>query len=269
MATLYGNLSSPQNFIDWGFRYLIGASLQRRVWIGSDEQECFPNTYTILCGNPGVGKGLVIRPVTGLLRHWRLKDALKINGHELSKEQQATIDTIHQQDQQDAQLKEMQPGNKQAQLIEPLLIPVAADATTYEALVKAVSEANRRVNYTVTDPTTQKVNVKFMDIRQCVSHYRNYPLCLENEQMIQLLTYLDLMIVHLTTSMTPRLKVKIESGEVVSISWQEQLPDSCKESLMIALSTEGFSSRAFFIYAAKNKKSQFLDSTINIITETV
>src|ERR1039457_7010245 len=45
-------LSSPQNYIDWGYRYLIGASLQRRVWIGSpygdpseEYQPCFPNSY--------------------------------------------------------------------------------------------------------------------------------------------------------------------------------------------------------------------------------
>src|ERR1700678_3984880 len=68
------DLSSPDSYIDWSWRFVISSSLQRRVWFGSDHMPLFPNMYVILVGEAGIGKGIVIGPATELLKHHKKKD---------------------------------------------------------------------------------------------------------------------------------------------------------------------------------------------------
>ena len=65
--------ASPDNYLDWGYRYLIAACLQRRVWLSASHAPCYPNIYPILVGRPGVGKGQCIRLVDDILRHHKLE----------------------------------------------------------------------------------------------------------------------------------------------------------------------------------------------------
>src|SRR5215831_2252164 len=105
-------LPSPQNYIEWGWRYLVGAALQRRVWLPPTHKPCFANSYVIFVGKPGIGKGLVIREVSDFLRHWKLKDATLIDKDGLTIEQKVQVESIHEKDMQKANESEMQPKNK-------------------------------------------------------------------------------------------------------------------------------------------------------------
>ena len=141
-------VSSPQSYIDFGFYYLIAASLQRRVWTGPDQKRLYPNQYVTLVGEPGLGKGLVIEPVSYMLRYHKLE----ING-----QQKTTVDNSL-----DHALAESnyERATKIKSPEKPLLFPVAADATTYEALVTALARATRGISYKVYDDTLQKFTSK-------------------------------------------------------------------------------------------------------------
>lgn len=116
------DICSPNSFIDWGFYYIIASALQRRVWTGDVRKPLFSNIYVILTADPGVGKGLIVTEVAKVLRY-----------HKLTKESQENNENIFAEEAK--ALKAI--GEK------PLLIPMGADATTYEALVKAMSRACR------------------------------------------------------------------------------------------------------------------------------
>lgn len=120
------DLISPNDFIDYAFYYMISSALQRRVWTGSYRKPLFPNLYMILIGEPGVGKGLVITEVTKVLRH-----------HKFKKEDQ--VENIYTEYEKDGSIKQQKEP--------PLLIPMGADATTYEALVKNMSRCTRSYWY--------------------------------------------------------------------------------------------------------------------------
>lgn len=62
-------IGAPQIFIDFGFYYVIGAALQRRVWAPPEHRPIYFNQYLILCADAGVGKGLVINPVNHFISH--------------------------------------------------------------------------------------------------------------------------------------------------------------------------------------------------------
>ena len=78
-------VTSPQSFIDFGFVYLVSSYLQRRVWTNADHQKLFPNVYIILVGDPGIGKGLVIKPVTEFLKGHKLDTIANKSGEQIAK----------------------------------------------------------------------------------------------------------------------------------------------------------------------------------------
>jgi len=250
-----GGLSSPQNYIDWGFYYLVGASLQRRVWLSANHQKCFPNMYAILVGNPGIGKGLVIREVSNILGHWKFKDANKVYLPGVSQAQQEVVAATQEEDLKQAQEKELQPKNKKNDYIEPLLFPMAADATTYEALVEAVSDGYRHINYIENDPITKNPRIKI---------YGHSSLCFSLQELASLLrartndtvNYLlglydcpDDYIYNTKTKGKDRVKrgcINLLAGTT---------PHFMQSIFNDGLIDEGLSSRTFFIHAQRNRKS--------------
>lgn len=257
---IYTNgLSSPQNFISWGWLYTVAASLQRRVWMGPPHQPCFPNMYVILVGKPGIGKGLVIREVAELLKFWKQDQKIiitstnKVITDEEKQLAQATADA----ELRVAQEREFQGSVKGQDISKPLLIPVCADAITYEALVNAVSESYRRVNYTVFDEKQQKDIVKI---------YGHSSLCFilqelgslmrkkTNDTINYLLGLYDCPVDYEYITLT-RGKDRVKRGCLNIIAGTT--PSFMQSTFDEKLTDEGFSSRTFYIYSKKNRKNQF------------
>ena len=143
--------TAPDSYIDFGFFYMIAAALQRRVYLGSDEMPLFPNQYIIFVGPPAIGKGLVLLPIAGILKEHKMRPNFAVD----TPKKEGTIDPVAAQ----ALLQEFQAQNPHLEkeingatnpkrLDERLMIPIAADATTYEALLRAHSFALRTGHYT-------------------------------------------------------------------------------------------------------------------------
>lgn len=248
-------LCSPQSFIDWGWVYTISASLQRRVWIGDIENGLFPNMYVILVGQPGIGKGLVIKRVARLLKHWKKSDVLIQSAGKLSESGHALAEFHGNKDLENAQKNELKPSSKQADIVEPLLFPVAADATTYEALVQAVGESYRHINY-------QEFSEKFQKNVDRVYGHSSLCFCLEelaslmrkrtHDTVNYLLGLYDCPIdyEYITVS---RGKDRVRRGCLNLLAGTT--PSFMSNTFDEELTNEGFTSRVFFIYAPKNRKN--------------
>src|SRR6266702_872414 len=82
---------SPETYIEFGWYYIIGSALQRRVWVGPEKFPIFPNEYIIFVGDSGVGKGLVLKHVSNVLKYHKIRPENKnqsppINGDNLNQE---------------------------------------------------------------------------------------------------------------------------------------------------------------------------------------
>lgn len=251
-------LSSPQNYIEWGFRYLIGAALQRRVWIGSpysdpseEYQPCFANSYPILVGPPGTGKGLVIKAVASFLRYWKLKDAIRVNGEKTAPEIQQTIDSVYDANLRDARDNELQCKNRQNSIIEPLLIPIASDATTYEALVESVAQSYRRINFVKPDG---KVGIYgHSSICFCLEELGSLLRKRTNDTVNYLLGLYDCPLDYEYKTKTQGMD-RVRRGCLNLIAGTT--PNFMKTCFDEGLTEQGFSSRVFFICAQKPRRWQ-------------
>lgn len=144
--------TAPQAYIDMGFYFMISAALQRRVWFGSYEMPLFLNIYAILVGDPGIGKGLVIRPVNDILKSFKFK----VRGaDEVAKiEESLTLldeaATNHPDTGISLNLKSMlknAPPSDEIKSSAPLFhLPCTADSTTFESLVREQATAYRRMS---------------------------------------------------------------------------------------------------------------------------
>jgi hypothetical protein len=247
-------LPSPQNFIDWSWYYIISASLQRRVWLGPSHQPCYGNGYTILVGSPGVGKGLVLKEVCNILKHWTL-DMSKGN-EKLAKtpEQQAVVDASVSENIKHASETEFQGNQKGPKdLIKPLLIPVCADSITCEALIKAISEAYRYINHVEVEGDKPKIKA-YGHSSLCFVLPELSSLMKKNTQNTNnfLLSIYDCPIDHEYVSIT-RGKDRIRRGCLNIIAGTT--PSFMQTTFSEDLIGEGFSSRTHYIYATKNRKN--------------
>lgn len=125
------DVTSPQSYIDFGYYFIISASLQRRIWMGGESPniagQLYPNVNIILVGEPGLGKGRVITPVNNILRHWRIE-------LETGKIVEPDENTV---------------GEK----YENYLYPNGPENITYEQLVSKMAKSLRRVNHETADGT--------------------------------------------------------------------------------------------------------------------
>lgn len=137
------DISSPQSFVDWGYYALISACLQRRVWTGPEHMPLYANQYIILVGDPGTGKGLVVKQLDIFLKHFKLRNpAASIATIDAS-----TADKAASFTEQAENFKLASEGNAKTNIAEPLKIQTAPTATTYEALVEAMAKAVRTKSY--------------------------------------------------------------------------------------------------------------------------
>lgn len=244
-------LSSPQNYCDWGFRYLIAAALQRRVWCPPEHRKCYPNMYVPLVGKAGIGKGNVIRSVNDILSYFKYDESAVSD--KLTPEEQATMKAVIEADIKAA--TEDVNGTTAAE--KPLLIPIASDAVTYEALIQSMARSYRRIDY----PEWSDKHA-----RHIMKIYGHSSLAFCLEEMASLFR-------KNTESMVNFLIQAYDCGEKYEYRTKTHgldrvlrlclnffagtTPDFMQEVFDDRLLSQGFSSRAFFIYASKNRRSQF------------
>jgi len=249
-------LASPQNYINWGYLYLISASLQRRCWMPPDWRRCYPNMYVTFVGKPGIGKGQVIRCVSDILTQHKLEDVKPPSVGKTPQEQEI-IDAMHQSTVKAAKDEEQFGKDKSASAESPALIPMAADAVTYEALVQSMSRCIRRVNYHEYDEKQQKEVMRI---------YSHSSLCFCLEEIASLFR-------KNTESLVNFLIQAYDCGDnyeyVTKTQGKDRIrrlclnflgatnPDFMQDTFDDKLLSQGYSSRTFYIYAARNRKSMF------------
>lgn len=244
-------LSSPQNFINWSFVYLISASLQRRVWIQSGESRLYPNTYTVLVGKPGIGKGIIIRYIQNILGHHKMSST-PLNA-KLSPEEQTTLAAIVNADK----IAGKESVNSGPSEDDPLLIPCGSDATTYEALIQQMAKSYRRKNFA---EFSEKHGREIMKI------YGHSSLAILLEEMASLFRKNTESMVNFALQAYDcgdKYEYRTKTAGIDRVLrlclnfLAGTTPDFMQEVFDDRLLSQGFSSRAFFIYAAKNRKHQF------------
>lgn len=238
---------SPDNYINFGFYYLVSAALQRRVWLGPDHMPIYPNIYIFLVGEPAVGKGVVIKPVTEILKshHLTPPDQSKI----IPGEDAHVTAALKEEDWRLAT-----NGGKEKD--PPLMFPVAADATTWEALVKALSNSLRRINYKKFDPSLG---------REKSAIYAHSSMCFSLEEISSLFRKKAEEVVNFLLKTydcgdyeydtLSRGKDRIKKC-CVSL-FGGTTPEFMQRVFDDSLLNEGISSRTFFIFATENRKNCF------------
>lgn len=249
---------SPQEFIDFGYYYLIGAALQRRVWVGPDHMKLYPNTYIILVGEAGIGKGLVIKTVSEMLKHHKM-DNFKISGKpKPSKVEEGAVDAS----QSEITLTELHnmltaTGDMSAQKNKvtetPNIIPVAADATTYEALCRAMAQSTRRINYRAFNPLTKKDETK-------IYTHASLCFCLEEISSVFKIKASDVAKFFLNAfdcgdyEYDTKTQGKDQIRRMCLSFFGGTTPSFMQETFDDKILSDGFSSRTIFVMGTENRR---------------
>jgi len=273
-------LTSPDDFIDYGFYSLIAASLQRRVWMPPSHKPLFFNLYGVLVGPPGVGKGLVTSVVMEFLKHFKKSnpydekakpttgkdDALSVDRD--MEQAAAYADFIRAQKDadfggadsprntdSDGQTFYASKYKKSGNTEPPLLIPVAADSTTYEALVTAIARSLRSKLYAEYSPGLGK-NVQKVYIHSSIAF------CLEEMSSLFKKKAEDVTRFLLITYDCKDYKKETKTQGVDNIKKccvnliAGATPEFMRRLFREGLADEGFASRTIFIVAQKDRKTR-------------
>jgi len=243
---------SPDNYLDWSWRFVISSALQRRCWYGADHEPLFPNMYIILVGKAGIGKGRAITPATDLLKFHKKKDFIPTSNQH-TEQDKLIIEKVEQANLEDAEAS-MIKVKRAAEKVDPPLFPYAPDATTYEALVEAMSNSGRRINY----PDVDKEGKPRLGIYYHCSMYFSLPELgsLFRKRTDDVVNYL-LGLYDCPIDYEYRTKTKgndrVRRGclNILAGTTPEFMATVFDENLI----NQGFSSRTFFIYAGRNRKN--------------
>lgn len=258
-------VTSPQNYVDFGWHYLVAAALQRRVWRGPDHRKLYPNIYPILVGEPGIGKGLVIKQVAEFLREHKLRPGegyAKIKAEAADASTQIAKETVQAANFEsaskpsDGKTKEHKPRE------EPLLIPVASDCVTFEALVRSCANATRACVFTYFDEKLQKK-------REGI--YRYAALCFCLEEISSLFHKEAAKVVNFLIAAYDcgdyTYETKTQSTDYVKglclNFFGGTTPGFVESSFSDKLLSEGFASRTWFIFASKNRKYSLINPPLD------
>lgn len=237
------NSPAPNSFIDFGFYYLIAAALQRRVWLGSESRPLFPNIYVMLVGRAGIGKGIVIKPVSKILKYHK-KSLLK---HQESLKEKTELElAIEKLEGATFDSGVKAPSKKRE--ADDMLIPIAPDATTYEALCASLAGAFRAINFTRPDG---KKGV-----------YGHSSLAFTSEEAGALFRKKTEDVVNLLLQAYDcgdyTKETKTQGCDYIKKCCLNFLagttPDFMQQIFNDDLINQGFSSRTFFIFAINNRK---------------
>lgn len=215
------DICSPLSYCDWGFIYLVGAALQRRVWIGSFDRGIFPNLYIILVGKPGLGKGQVIGPINDLLKHHK-KPLLE--GQDVSKQK--------------------------------TLINVGADSTTFESLLREMSNSIDKFNYKKILPSGQPD----------IGTYLHASLAFSLEEVSSLFNKdsekISTFLLQAYDCKDYDRKTKTQGSDILKRICLSLLggttPDNMFDTFSNKILSDGFASRTIFVYEHSNRSTPFI-----------
>lgn len=247
------SLGSPDSYIQWGGIFVISAALQRRVWCPPDWRRCYPNIYVTLVGKPGIGKGQVIKCIKEILEHWRKTDVAQ-NVVAKNKEDQDILDRmveINQKERDESQKETKVNGNGYK---NDFLFPSGANAVTYEELVHRMAKCIDRHNYYYKNEEGQEQ----MGVNSHCSMY----FCLE--EMASLLrknteSTVNFMLEGYDSNENYEYGTKNNGYDRIRRMCLAFLagttPDFMQSAFDDKLTNQGYSSRQFFVYAARNRKA--------------
>lgn len=241
--------------VDWAWISMIAAALQRRVWLDSNDDPLFASNYIMFVSPPGIGKSLIINKVDEIIRHWKHGDNQTLIEAKFSDtSQKAIVSVITETDAKRAEGTSVKSHQEDSEIVRPYLIPLAADATTYEALILNFGKCYRRINFKEYNEKAEK------EIMQVYGHSSLYFLLKElgsllrkrtNDTVTLLLGLYDCPTDYAYDTVT-RERDRIRKGclnilGATNPSFMNQIFDE-------KLIDPAFLSRTIFVYAAKNRK---------------
>ncbi len=267
---------SPESFIDWGFYFMIAASLQRRVWMGSKIEPLFSNIYAIPVGKAGVGKGRVIKPVAEILKYHKLdrrqmpampadKTAIstvlqaasaggKVSTTDEAKALQEMVEELRKQEAElaagGAYLEAAQQSKE-----EKLLIPIGPDDTTYEALCDRIAKSIRSIPYEEwCEPLKRKVIGNYLHSSMALVLEEISSLFRNNKNANSIVNFL------LKTYDCGDHEYETKGSGISHIKkccmnfFGGTTPEFLMEIFNTSLLNQGFASRTFFLFAGHNRQ---------------
>jgi len=154
------DMPSPDSYVDFGLYFMVAASLQRRVWLGDKLDALYPNPYIILAAEPGVGKGRVIKQVIPILTSFKMeiKGVKKPEDESIDGALRIKPEDIDAFNAANAGVEDMVENTLKSNKNrgERLLLPMGANATTYEKLVNNLADNRRLCSYYINNGAPQK-----------------------------------------------------------------------------------------------------------------
>lgn len=244
--------TSPDSFIDMSFYFLIGACLQRRVWIGASHHPIYAGQYLILVGEPGVGKGLQIHEINNMLSY-----------HELGKEHKTVLMENNTErvnkEQIDEELQEILrdagEGTKLKKKKKNLLIPIGANCTTYEKLVDSLEGAYRTHLYRTINEEGKEVVKRYThnSLAFCLSELESL-FSKNTDKLVAFFTEIwdgepyKYETKHCGENSIPRPCISFYAGTN---------PQFMEEAFNSKLIGKGFTARVLFVYEATKRFERF------------
>jgi hypothetical protein len=259
------DVTSPESFIEMSFYFMIASALARRVYFQGTERPIYSNQYVNFVAGPGVGKGLILRPVNTLLRYH------KLNPHKTGMDSYSAVSPQDKNDAlkhlNDEEIKVLQEAAEQASAVnseyeksktqeEPLLFPIVPDSTTFEDLTRIMARATRRI-------TVPKEKYCALVPPNGIYTHNSLVICLEelsslfkkkSEKIIDFLTRCYDGELYTNSTKTQGVDVIKKPCLNMIVGTQPNfLMDSYNEKLL----TEGYSSRVWFVYEDKKRFERF------------
>lgn len=247
---LMRDCTSPQSWIDFGFYYFVAASLQRRVWMGPKHRPLYCNLYIIFVGPPGVGKNGVILPLSEILRYHKIEYKPAAAIQQDPTKVPSTVDP-HVLEALNAANYAAATGGKKT-FEKPLVLPIAADAVTYEALVHQMSKATRHINF------KEWVDAENKFIPRIYTHSS---LCFCLEEISSLFRKKTEDVVNFLLKVYDcgdyEYVTKTQGEDIIRRSCLNFLggttPSFMEQTFDDGLLNDGFSSRTWFLYESSNR----------------
>ena len=247
-------LPTPENMLNWCWLFTVASSLERRVWVGPEHEQLFPNMFICLVSDPGIGKSLGIKYASSLLKKWYRGDNAKLIDEIFSSPaHKAVAEMSIAHDKQTAETNQSKSNEPQAEITRPYLIKMTAEATSYQALVVSFGKAVGRINYVKPDKDGNAGIGLYIHCTLCalLEEFSTLLAKNSNNTVTFLLRAYDSPFEFDYESIS-RGRDRIRKGCLNILAGTN--PQFMQECLDDRLITEALVSRIFYIYANKDRK---------------